>query len=107
MLASVMKAFPMPIMIGLCLPKVCTVENMNEYKVVIVTTFNKAIYTVFKDIKGFDRNTVLDANDMEFNLSAKENEIATEADIITVLFFIIVIIFLVLAIVGTIARCYK
>ncbi len=76
-LVSVPHAFPIPIMLGLCMPKVCTVTEFNVFKPYFVNALNQWIPEIFKGIKGFDMNTKLHTSDMQFEDSLKRNEETT------------------------------
>ena len=55
-LATVPKAFPIPMVMGFCVPDVCTVQDFNNFKSYLVTSINYMIPEVFAGIKGFDIN---------------------------------------------------
>lgn len=53
-LATVPKAFPIPMALGMCVPDVCTVQDFNGFKVYLVQAINLLIPEVFANLKGFD-----------------------------------------------------
>jgi hypothetical protein len=56
-LATVPKAFPIPMSVGLCVPSVCTVQDFNNFKSYIVVAINALIPELFYGVKGFDLTT--------------------------------------------------
>ena len=55
-LASITRAFPIPMALGLCVPAVCSVKDFNAFKPFLVTTLNDIMIEEFSGIKGFDPN---------------------------------------------------
>ena len=52
-LASAPTAFPIPMSLGICIPRICTVEDFNSFKPFIVPTINNILPHLIKGIKGF------------------------------------------------------
>ena len=46
--------FPIPFTMGLCMPGVCSLANLNDYKPTFVSAINTAIPNLFENVKGFD-----------------------------------------------------
>ena len=53
-LATVPRIFPIPMSVGICVPKSCTVEDFNAHKSIFVSGINLVIPDLFAGIKGFD-----------------------------------------------------
>ena len=79
-LATVPKALPIPMSVGLCVPDVCSVQDFNNFKSYLVQTANALIPELFAGVKGFDLTTQLNTDDMHFEDSLKRNQEVTRAD---------------------------
>ncbi len=101
-LGTVADKFPISMSIGMCVPKVCTIQDFFEFGPYIVASINKAIPTLFRNIKGLNPNTVLNANDLVFYNSEVENAKANEIDFGVVFIITFMIILVILVIIGTV-----
>lgn len=73
-MATVLKRWPIPMVIGLCLPRECTIEDLNEFKPFLVSAVNGAVPNLFEEVKGFDPNATITEEDMLFVNSKHEND---------------------------------
>jgi hypothetical protein len=76
-LASITRSFPIPMALGMCVPRVCSVKDFNSFKPFLVTSLNDIMVEEFSGIKGFDPNLQLNAADLDFHESKVENEAVT------------------------------
>ena len=53
-LATVLKIFPIPMSVGICVPSACTISDFNSFKPIFVNGINLLIPDLFAGIKGFD-----------------------------------------------------
>lgn len=97
-LATVPKAFPIPMSLGICVPSVCKVQDFNAFRAYLVQMVNQLIPELFTGIKGFDLHLQLSTEDMSFEDSYTLNRKVTEADgwgwviVLGVLFFVLSVI---------------
>lgn len=98
-LAAVPKAFPIPMMVGLCVPSVCTIQEFNNYKPYLVNSINRWIPEIFQGIKGFDLSMQLNTVDLVFEDSKIKNEEATSGDIASFALIIVIALFTITVIV--------
>ena len=56
-LATVPKALPIGISVGMCVPEVCNVQDFNNFKAYIVQAINALIPEFFEGVKGFNNKT--------------------------------------------------
>jgi len=63
-LVTVPKAFPIPMSLGLCVPKICTIQDFNEFKPYMVSVVNSLVPELFAGIKGFDLTTTITSDDL-------------------------------------------
>jgi len=61
---TVPKAFPIPMSLGLCVPKICTIQDFNEFKPYMVSVVNSLVPELFAGIKGFDLTTTITSDDL-------------------------------------------
>ena len=59
--------------LGMCIPDVCTVQDFNNFKPYLVLSINKVIPELFRGIKGFDLRVQLETGDLQFEDSYKRN----------------------------------
>jgi hypothetical protein len=90
-LASVPSVFPIPISVGLCVPSECTAQDFAGFKSFLVPAINDIIPELFQGIKGFDPQTQISYEDLQFDDSVKLNVEVTEFNGGS--FFICVVIF--------------
>ena len=72
-LATIPKAFPIPMSMGICVPATCNVQDFNNFKPYIIESINVMIPELFENIKGFDLSQQLTVNDMFFEDSNQRN----------------------------------
>jgi len=65
-MAAVLKKFPIPMSMGVCVPAVCTLDDLNDFKPYMVKILNGAIFNIFKDVKGFNADTTVTEDDLVF-----------------------------------------
>ena len=51
---TVLKKFPIPFTMGLCLPKECQIADLNEFKPFLTKAINNALPSMLEDVKGFE-----------------------------------------------------
>jgi hypothetical protein len=100
------KAFPIPMVLGLCVPDVCTVSDFNNFKSYLVTAINAMIPQLFEGIKGFDLTHQLNTDDMHFEDAYQKNKEATKADAWSWIIVLVVIFCLLSVIISSIAFWY-
>ncbi|CDW85999.1 UNKNOWN [Stylonychia lemnae] len=105
-LASVPKAFPIPMSIGLCVPKICKTSDFNSYKTFLVAELNQIIPNVFEGIKGFDLNIKLKNDDMIFENSESKNDEITRANALSWFTVLLIFFFTMTVILSTFAAWY-
>jgi len=93
-LATIPKALPIPVSMGICIPDVCTVADFNNFKSYVVQALNSILPEFFEGVKGFTRNSqqIITNDDLKFEESQKRNNEVTQADaggwlIVLVIFF--------------------
>jgi Ca2+/H+ antiporter len=100
------KAFPIPMVLGMCVPEVCTVSDFNNFKSYLVTAINAMIPQLFQGIKGFNLNIQLNTDDMHFEDANQKNKDATKADAWSWIIVLLIIFFLLSMIISSIAFWY-
>ncbi len=105
-LATVPKAFPIPMVLGMCVPEVCTVQDFNNFKSYLVTAINLLIPEVFQGIKGFDLHIQLNTDDLHFEDSKTKNEEVTRADAWSWIVVMVVCFFVSSVILSSLASWY-
>lgn len=83
MLTVVQNKFPIPFTMGLCMPGVCSLADLNSYKSTFVDTINTAIPNLFENVKGFDVEATITADDLLIVKSTDENLKVTKFDSVT------------------------
>ena len=61
---TVLKKFPIPFTMGLCLPQECKLEDLQEFKPFITKAINAALPNMFEDVKGFAAVPTVDESDV-------------------------------------------
>eukprot|EP00347_Sterkiella_histriomuscorum_P020301 403338330 len=97
-LASVPKAFPIPMSIGLCIPDACEVSDFNNYKPYLIELLNQILPEVFEGIKGFNIYLTLVEHDLIFEDSEQKNHEITKATSFS-WFIIMIVFFLILTVI--------
>ena len=106
-LATVPRAFPIPMSVGLCVPDACTVQDFNNFKGYMVDAINSLIPELFEGVKGFDHlSTQISAADMRFEDSYKRNEEIVRSDAWGWITVLLVVAFVVGAILSTFGSWY-
>ena len=50
---TILKKFPIPFTMGLCLPNECSLDDLNDFKPFLTEAINDALPNMFEDVKGF------------------------------------------------------
>lgn len=56
-LASIPKALPIPMALGMCVPSNCSVSDFITFKPFLIEALNGIILNLFDDVKGFNPET--------------------------------------------------
>ena len=73
---AILNKFPVPFGIGLCVPKECTIDDLNEFKPFLTKVVNSALPNMFEDVVGFNTTkgmASITEDEMHFYDSAAEN----------------------------------
>ena len=105
-LASVPRAFPIPMSIGLCIPNVCKASDFDTYKPFLVSGLNKIIPYVFEGIKGFDLKLQLTKDDLLFENSEGKNNEITRANALSWFVVLFIFFFIMSVVLSTLASWY-
>ena len=46
---------------GICVPAVCSLDDLNDFKPYMIKIFNGVIFNLFEDVKGFNTDATLTA----------------------------------------------
>ena len=57
-LVSVLEKFPVPLAVGICLPSVCSLKDVEEFKPFLLQGVQSALPNLFSDVKGFNHKSV-------------------------------------------------
>jgi hypothetical protein len=57
-LVAVLEKFPVPLAVGLCLPSICTLGEVEEFKPFFLHGIQGALPNLFADVKGFNHRSV-------------------------------------------------
>lgn len=71
---TLLKKFPIPFTIGLCLPVECKLEDLEEFKPFMTKAINGALPNLFEEVKGFGSVPVVEESDVKFVDPKVENE---------------------------------
>lgn len=105
-LVSVPKVFPIPMSLGVCSPKNCSIRDFNYFKPYMVKFINGAIPEVFEGVKGFDITTTVTENDIVFEDSKKKNAEATHANALSWIVILLLSFFLLAIALSSVAHWY-
>jgi hypothetical protein len=79
-LITIPKFWSIPISLGLCLPDVCRIEDLEDFKMSIVDSVNAAAPIVFRGIKGIHEGKIMKPKHLKFIQPQEENKIAYSFD---------------------------
>lgn len=105
-LASVPKAFPIPMSLGMCVPDICTVQDFNNFKSYLVSMINLVIPELFEGLKGFDLSLQLNTDDLHFEDSQQKNDEVTKADATSWLVVLFIFFFTLTVVICSLAEWY-
>jgi large-conductance mechanosensitive channel len=89
--------FPIPVSLGLCVPRVCKPADLNELKPYLMPSLNSYLPVILDKTKGFDLSNVkLTSEDIVFENSHDLNEKYTQVTLFNG-FFIALMVFYVIA----------
>ena len=78
-LVSVLDKFPVPMAVGLCLPKECTLEDVEGFKPTLLKGIQAAMPNMVEGVKGFDHlNMNVTLEDLRIVDPKIENEQVTK-----------------------------
>lgn len=104
-LATIPLAFPIPMSVGLCVPKLCTVTDFDDFKSHLIPMLNKLIPEVFEGIKGFDHLSLrLTDSDLQFVKSMERNAEETSAGVLAWIIGVLLFVLLIAVIVSSFKR---
>mmetsp|Transcript_13804 Transcript_13804/g.9952 ORF Transcript_13804/g.9952 Transcript_13804/m.9952 type:complete len:176 (-) Transcript_13804:558-1085(-) len=92
-LASIPDVLPTEVSMGLCVPYVCTVQDLDQFKPFFVQIINNMLMEFYKDVVGYDPDVTVNTGDLYFADSKALNDEATQATTGTVFFTLIWILF--------------
>ena len=100
-MVTVLKKFPIPFTMGLCLPKECQMEDLLEFKPFMTKAINTALPNMFEGVKGYDVVPTVDESDVDFVDPKVENEKVTQFDIVSVVICTIIVFFTLMTVIAT------
>jgi len=80
LLISIPKFWQIPVSLGLCVPDVCRIEDLEDFKPSIVKSINAAEPVVFRGIKGLNDKKTLRPKHVLFKQPSEENHLAYSFD---------------------------
>lgn len=94
-LIAVLEKFPVPLAVGLCLPAICTLEEVQEFKPFFLNGIQGTLPNLFADVKGFNHRSVqLQPEDLRVIEPKAENELTSQYTNGSFLFMILLSMFL-------------
>ena len=63
-MVTVLKKFPIPITLGLCLPQQCQLEDLNDFKPFMTKAINAALPNMFEGVKGITEVPTVEESDV-------------------------------------------
>lgn len=63
-MVTVLKKFPIPFTMGLCLPEQCQLADLDEFKPFLTKAINGALPNMFEGVKGFDVTPTVSESDV-------------------------------------------
>ena len=106
-LASIPKALPIPMNLGMCIPSVCQVGDFMTFKPWLVEALNNVMIDLFDDVKGFDPETQLTLDDLHFDQSYILNQETTKAGGGAIFMILILLFFILTTVVSTVIIWYR
>ena len=65
-LITIPKFWSIPISLGLCLPDVCRIDDLEDFKMSIVDSVNAAVPIAFRGIKGIHEGKIMKPKHLKF-----------------------------------------
>ena len=100
-LASIPKALPIPMALGLCIPTYCTIADFDALKPNIIEALNGIIIDLFDDVKGFNPQMKLKVDDLKFGYSCELNKEVTKVGALSIIMILVILFFTLTTIVST------
>lgn len=98
---TLLKKFPIPFTLGLCLPVECQLEDLEEFKPFLTKAINGALPNLFEDVKGFGSVPVIDESDVAFVDPKVENEKVLKFDIVSGISCALIVFFSIATLIAT------
>ena len=98
---TVLKKFPIPFTMGLCLPQECQMEDLQEFKPFVTKAINAALPNMFEGVKGYAEVAAVEESDVEFVDPKIENKKVTQLDIVSVIICCIISFFVLMVVIAT------
>lgn len=102
-IATVLYKFPIPLTLGLCLPKVCTISDLNEFKPFLLQAINAALPNLLEDVKGLgEKDFIIGDEELLFVESEVENNKVTDFDGVSLFAALLMTFFLLMSVTSTV-----
>ena len=98
---TVLKKFPIPFTMGLCLPQECQLADLQEFKPFMTKAINAALPNMFEDVKGFAAVPIVEESDVDFVDPKVENEKIAKFDVVSIVICTIIVFFALMTIIST------
>lgn len=98
---TVLKKFPIPFTMGLCLPSECKLADLQEFKPFMTKAINAALPNMFEGVKGFAAVPTVEESDVNFVDPKVENEKVVQFDVVSVIICVIISFFAIMTVIST------
>ena len=99
---TVLKKFPIPFTMGLCLPQECDLTDLEDFKPFMTKAINGALPNMFEDVKGFSTAPSIEESDVQFVDPAVENKKTVKWGVMSVLSCGLMAFFTVMSVIASI-----
>ena len=100
-MVTVLKKFPIPFTMGLCLPAECQLEDLNEFKPFMTKAINAALPNMFEGVQGFTVVPTVEESDVQFVDPKVENAKVVEYTFVSILSISIIAFFCAMTCIAT------
>jgi hypothetical protein len=102
-MSTIMNKFPIPMSMGLCLPKECTLDDLQEFKPFLLKVVNGVLPEEFEHVRHFNETKLnITSEDLLFVSPILENEKITKFNGTTFLICVILSLFIVTVVIATV-----
>ena len=102
-MATILNKFPIPMSLGICLPKECSLNDLDEFKPFLLKVINGVLPEEFENIRHFNQtNLNITHEDLLFVSPTHENENITKVNGSAVFICIVLSLFVITVLVATV-----